>query len=193
MRKLFDGGEINGEFFRDISRFVSLARLSCIVEDKSGANCVEIGQTACICTCANHRRISKEPLEKGSSILRCRHIIAVTFRTSSLPIPLSRDKKAHSERRTIVYYFFFSSTKMEYKNNRDSLSLSFFPEFAKSENRKKRGEKKRGIFELIRYVRYLLDDEHDFFPRNWYRMRGTRAGVHALAPDCTVRSCVRGW
>lgn len=143
MRKLFDGGEINGEFFRDISRFVSLARLSCIVEDKSGANCVEIGQTACICTCANHRRISKEPLQKGSSILRCRHIIAVTFRTSSLPIPLPRDKKAHSERRTIVYYFFFSSTKIEYKNNRDSLSLSLFfsriREIRKSQ--KKRGKK----------------------------------------------------
>lgn len=39
---------INGEFFPDISRFVSLARLSCIVEDKSGASCVQIGQTACI-------------------------------------------------------------------------------------------------------------------------------------------------
>lgn len=142
MRKLFDGGEINGEFFRDISRFVSLARLSCIVEDKSGANCVEIGQTACICTCANHRRISKEPLQKGSSILRCRHIIAVTFRTSSLPIPLSRDKKAHSERRTIVYYFFFSSTKMEYKNNRDSLSLSlFFPNSRNPKIAKKEGKK----------------------------------------------------
>lgn len=140
MRKLFDGGEINGEFFRDISRFVSLTRLSCIVEDKSGANCVEIGQTACICTCANHRRISKEPLQKGSSILRCRHIIAVTFRTSSLPIPLPRDKKAHSERRTIVYYFFFSSTKMEYKNNRDSLSL-FFPNSRNPKIAKKEGKK----------------------------------------------------
>lgn len=189
MRKLFDGGEINGEFFRDISRFVSLARLSCIVEDKSGANCVEIGQTACICTCANHRRISKEPLEKGSSILRCRHIITVTFRTSSLPIPLPRDKKAHSERRRFIIFF---SPRQKW-NIKIIAILSLFPEFAKSENRKKRGEKKRGIFELIRYVRYLLDDEHDFFPRNWYRMRGTRAGVHALALDCTVRSCVRGW
>lgn len=142
MRKLFDGGEINGEFFRDISRFVSLARLSCIVEDKSGANCVEIGQTACICTCANHRRISKEPLEKGSSILRCRHIIAVTFRTSSLPIPLPRDKKAHSERRTIVYYFFFPRQKWNIKIIA-ILSLSLFfsriREIRKSQ--KKRGKK----------------------------------------------------
>lgn len=141
MRKLFDGGEINGEFFRDISRFVSLARLSCIVEDKSGANCVEIGQTACICTCANHRRISKEPLEKGSSILRCRHIIAVTFRTSSLPIPLPRDKKAHSERRTIVYYFFSPRQKWNIKIIA-ILSLSLFspnsrnPKIAKKEGKK---------------------------------------------------------
>lgn len=140
MRKLFDGGEINGEFFRDISRFVSLARLSCIVEDKSGANCVEIGQTACICTCANHRRISKEPLEKGSSILRCRHIITVTFRTSSLPIPLPRDKKAHSERRTIV--FFSPRQKWNIKIIAIlSLSLSFsrIREIRKSQ--KKRGKK----------------------------------------------------
>lgn len=52
---------------------------------------------------------------------------------------------------------------MEYKNNQDS--LIFFPDFVKIA-KKKKGKKKRGIFELIRYVRYLLDDEHDFFPRN---------------------------
>lgn len=63
---------------------------------------------------------------------------------------------------------------MEYKNNQDS--LIFFPDFVKIA-KKKKGKKKRGIFELIRYVRYLLDDEHDFFPRNWYRMRGTRATI----------------